>query len=180
MKRINNVLVGALAGGLLVPVLAAALDANGGPPAAESRTGKANLHQINKSGIKARIEFRDDGTTLTVTGTATGLDPGETYLTLIYDTGSVPSGPKACQPTIFDPTDPDFLLATMFIGFWAVDPDGQGTLEAVNTNGGLDFVSLDRFKNTSVRLVTGPPPKGSVIPMTELVACGHVTESGTQ
>ncbi len=180
MKCTSNGLVGALAGSLLVPVLAAALDANGGPPHAASRTGKANLHQINKSGIKARIEFQDDGTTLMVTGTATGLDPGESYVTLIYDNGSVPGGPKACQPTIFDPTDPDFLLATMFIGFWAVDPDGQGTLAAVNTNGGLDYVPLDKFKNTSVRLVIGPPPKGSVIPMTELVACGHVSESGKQ
>ncbi len=178
MTYISNSLIGALAGSVLVPVLIVALDTNGGPPAAESRTGKANLHQINKSGIKARVQFRDDGTTLAVTGTATGLDPGESYLTLIYDTGSVPSGPKACQPTIFDPTDPDFLLATMFIGFWAVDADGQGTLEAVNTNGGFDYVPLDKFKNTSVRLVTGPPPKGSVIPMTELVACGHVSEAG--
>ena len=178
MKYISNSLVGALAGSVLVPVLIAALDTNAGPPTAESRTGKANLHQINESGIKARMQFQDDGTTLTVTGTATGLEPGESYVTLIYDNGSVPGGPKACQPTIFDPTDPGFLLATMFIGFWAVDPDGRGTLEAVNTNGGFDYVPLDKFKNTSVRLVTGPPPKGSMIPMTELVACGHVSEEG--
>ncbi len=180
MKCIKKGFIGAITGGLLVPVLATAMDASGGPPPTQSRTGKANLHQINRSGIKARIEFQDDGTTLTVTGTASGLDPGESYVTLIYDTGSVPGGPKACQPTIFDPTDPDFLLATMFIGFWAVDQDGQGTLDAVNTNGGFDYVPLDKFKNTSVRLVTGPPPKGSVIPMTELVACGHVSESGKQ
>ena len=89
-------------------------------------------------------------------------------------TGSVPSGPKACQPTIFDPTDPDFLLATMFVGFWVVDSDGTATLEAINTNGGFDYVPLSKVGNTSVRLVTGPPPQGSMIPMTELVACGHV------
>ena len=151
--------------------------------AAEERTtevlvGKANLHQIDNSGVKARIQFVDDGMTLTVTGTAAGLDPAESYVTLIYDNGSVPSGPRACQPTIFNPEDPDFLLATMFIGFWTVDEEGRGTLETINTNFGLDYVPLDKFRNTSVRLVIGPPPKGSVIPMTELVACGHVSESG--
>ena len=177
-------LVGVLTAGLILSVLVGKLVAGGGDPArAETRkdqeaiTGKANLHQISNSGVKARIQFVDDGTTLTVTGTATGLDPAESYVTLIYDNGSVPGGPKACQPTIFDPTDPDFLLMTMFIGFWTVDGEGQGTLEAINTNGGLDYVPLGRFRNTSVRLVTGPPPKGSVIPMTELVACGHVSKS---
>ncbi len=92
MKCIRKGFIGAITGGLLVPVLATAMDASGGPPPTQSRTGKANLHQINRSGIKARIEFQDDGTTLTVTGTATGLDAGESYVTLIYDTGSVPSG----------------------------------------------------------------------------------------
>ena len=140
--------------------------------------GKANLHQIDNSGVKARIQFVDDGTTLAATGTAAGLDPDESYVTLIYDNGSVPSGPRACQPTIFDREDPDFLLATMFIGFWTVDQEGQGTLETINTNFGLDYVPLERFRNASVRRVTGPPPEGSVIPMTELVACGHVSESG--
>ena len=178
-------LAGVLTAGLILSVLVGELVTGGGSPArAETRkdqeaiTGKANLHQISNSGVKARIQFVDDGTTLTVTGTAAGLDPAESYVTLIYDNGSVPSGPRACQPTIFNPEDPDFLLATMFIGFWTVDEEGQGTLETINTNFGLDYVPLDKFRNTSVRLVIGPPPKGSVIPMTELVACGHVSESG--
>ena len=165
-------LAGVVAAGLVLSVLIGVSPARGG--AGEIVRGRANLHPIDKSGIKARIAFVDDGATLTVTGTATGLVPGVSYITLIYDKGSVPSGPKACQPMIFDPTDPDFLLATMFIAFWEVDRKGNGTLEATNTNGGLDYVPLSKIGNTSVRLVTGPPPKGSMIPMTELVACGRV------
>jgi len=89
---------------------------------------KANLHQIDGSGVKARIEFVDDGTTLFISGTAQGLDPSQSYLTLIYDNGSHPAGPNACVPTIFDPQDPDSLSGRMIIGFWEVDLDGNGSL----------------------------------------------------
>ncbi len=88
----------------------------------------ANLQPMNQSGIRARIEFLDDGTTLTVTGAATGLHPAESYVTLIYDNGSVPGGPNGCAPTIFDPQDPGFVLGTMLIGFWNVDSEGIGSL----------------------------------------------------
>ena len=135
--------------------------------------GTANLHPVNESGVNARIEFFEDGETLTVTGAASGLDPAESYVTLIYDNGSQPDGPTPCQPTIFDPTDPGFLLPTMFVGAWSVDDNGRGTLVAINTNFGADYVPLERFRSTSVRLVTGPPPPGGTIPMTQLVACGR-------
>ena len=139
-----------------------------------SSRGEANLHPVDDSGVKARIEFVDDGTTLAVNGTATGLDPNESYVTLIYDNGAVPGGPNACVPTIFDPEDPDFLLGTMLIGFWNVDPSGNGTLSAINTNFGADYVRLDRFRATSVRLVLGPPPSPGAPPPTDLMACGRV------
>ena len=169
----RNRSTGVLAAALVLSVLSGALLAGQGGP---SRRGKADLRPIDESGIKARIVFVDDGTTLTVTGIAAGLDPAETYLTLIYDNGSTGSGLRACQPTIFDPTDPDFLLATMFVGFWTVDSDGFGILEETNTNGGLDFVPLSKFRNVSVRRVIGPPSKGSMIPVTKLVACGSVAK----
>ena len=140
----------------------------------EARTGSARLTQIDESGVEARIEFVDDGAVLTITGEATGLDPFETYVTLIYDNGSLPGGPNACAPTIFNPADPGFILSTMLTGFWEVDEEGNGTLFAINTNFGADYVPLDRFRNTSVRLVTGPPPGPGAPPMTELVACGRV------
>ena len=105
----------------------------------------------NQSGVRGRITFTDDGSTLTVTGTATGLTPGEIYVSLIYDNGSSPGGPEACEPTIFDPTDPDFLLPTMFVGVWVNAGDGTGTLAAINTNGGADYVPLSKFKTISIR-----------------------------
>ena len=138
--------------------------------------GQARLTPMDRSGVHANIVFVDDGTTLVVSGTATGLDPAESYLTLIYDNGSVPGGPDACEPTIFDPTDPGFLLGTMVIGSWAVDAEGNGSLSAINTNFGANYVALDQFRSTSVRRVLGPPPVPGAPPPTELVACGHVAD----
>ncbi len=145
----------------------------GGP---DLSMGQATLHPIDRSGVHANIVFVDDGTTLVVSGTATGLDPNESYLTLIYDNGSVPGGPDACAPTIFDPTDPGFLLGTMVIGSWTVDAEGNGSLSAINTNFGADYVRLNQFRSTSVRRVLGPPPVPGAPPPTELVACGHVAD----
>ena len=65
--------------------------------------GGANLHQIAKSGIEARIRIVDHGDAasgLEVTGTATGLDPGQAYFSLFYDSGAKPSGPSACAPNV--------------------------------------------------------------------------------
>lgn len=138
------------------------------------RRGRANLRQIEDSGVRATIRFTDDGETLRVNGTARGLDPAQTYITLIYDNGSVARGPCACAPTIFDPEDPEFLLGRMLIGSWQVNADGTGTLSAVNTNSGADYVPLGMFRTTSVRRVLGPPPAPGAPPPTELLACGRV------
>ena len=137
--------------------------------------GRSGLKPANESGVQAKIVFVDDGTTLMVVGTATGLDPDESYLSNIYDIGSASEGPIACVPSIFDPEDPDFILPTMFLGFWKVDPDGNGRLCAVNTNSGADFVPLDKIGTVSVRLFVAPPPAPGAPPMTELVACGRVS-----
>ncbi len=114
-------------------------------------TGRAQLHPLNQSGIMGVINFVDDGADLTISGTATGLVPDVIYVSLIYDNGSVSGGPEGCEPTIFDATDPDFLLPTMFIGVWVNNGDGTGTLNAVNTNGGADYVPLSKFKTMSIR-----------------------------
>ena len=132
-------------------------------------TGQATLRQVNQSGIKAKISFTDDGSTLTIDGTATGLTPGIPYASLIYDNRSVAGGPEACEPAIFDPTDPDFLLPTMFVGVWNNHGDGTGTLAAVNTNDGVDYVPLNKFRTMSVRDLTingGFGPEA-------VVACGE-------
>ncbi len=148
-----------------------------GRPSIVVSRGRSDLRERDGSGVKATIRFVDDGTTLTVTGTAKGLDPGETYLSNIYDLDSVADGPDACAPAIFDPRDPDFILPKMFLGFWTVDEDGVGKLFATNTNGGADHVPLDKIGTVSVRLVAGPPTMPGGPPETKLVACGSVSES---
>src|SRR5215211_6207357 len=65
----------------------------------DPRTGSARLHPYNQSGIKGKINFLDTGTALIVSGTATGLDPENFYISLLYDVGSVPGGPLACEPS---------------------------------------------------------------------------------
>lgn len=118
-------------------------------------TGKATLHPINQSGIKARINFVDDGTTLMIEGTATGLTPGQNYVSLIYDNGSVPGGPTACEPTNAT------LTGKMLVGFWTVNPDGIGTLSVTNllnetnppTFAPSSYVPITDFQTISIRHV---------------------------
>ena len=110
------------------------------------------------------MEFFDDGSTLWVVGEAEGLTPGHIYESLVYDIGSVHEGPDACEPTIFDPSDPNNILATMFLGFWTVDPDGNGTFFETNTT------PLDKIGTVSIRDVAingGMGPEA-------VVACGEV------
>lgn len=132
-------------------------------------TAKANLHPSNQSAVKAKVTFTDDGSTLTVDGTATGLIPGVTYGSLIYDVSSLPGGPIACLPTIFDPTDPNFIIPTMFVGIWTNNGDGTGTLSATNTNGGADYVPLSKIRTISIRNFDVASVENA-----DLVACGVV------
>lgn len=59
-----------------------------------------------------------------VSGTASGLTPGQTYFSLFYDNGSVPSGPVACEHS----SSNDITFQQMLVGFWTVNSDGTGTL----------------------------------------------------
>src|SRR5262249_15354391 len=83
---------------------------------------QATQHTVNQSGAMGRIEFRNaPAGGLIVTGTATGLQPSVgRYVTLVYDRASVPGGPEACEPTT--------PLPGMFVGIWAVNAMGNGTL----------------------------------------------------
>ena len=120
--------------------------------------------------IKAKFEFVDDGTTLRVFGNARGMAPNATYASLVYDVGSLAEGPGACAPSIFNPTDPNFILNTMFLGLWEVDARGRGRLSVLNTNGGFDFVPLSKIGSVSVRLLLDGTPSGP----TFLEACGAI------
>ena len=132
-----------------------------GPTQAEQALGSAEAHSIDGSGIKGDILFLDGGdpqSGLVVSGSATGLDPGQVYLTLVYDMGAVPGGSAACVPS------GPFLDGTqMFVGFWTVEEDGSGTLFVQKT--GDAYAALRQVGAVSIR-------QGNLA----LQACGRVHE----
>lgn len=138
--------------------------------------GRATLHPVNQSGVDGEIAFLDNGSTLMILGSAAGLDSDTIYVSLIYDNGSVPGGPTACEPTIFDPSDPDFLLTTMFIGAWMVQGDGMGALAETDVvdqvSGQRVYVPLTKFRTISIRDTS---INGGIGPEA-VVACGHVAD----
>lgn len=165
-----------LVGGLLsFPVVASMAQETLRQETPGQESARANLEQINRSGIRARLEFTDDGNTLTVQGTARGLDPSKAYVSLVYDPGSVARGPRACLPT-----DDSLSFPQMVLGPWVVAPDGTGLLNVVKTGstGAItDYASLDDIGTVSVRQDTQP---GQPLPPAPdpnrfvLQACGRV------
>ncbi len=119
-----------------------------GAPPSDDQIGHARQHPIDRSGIQGHIFIVDTGNSvrgLIVLGTATGLDPTKRYVSLLYDNGSVPGGPNACEPSSPDPlTGPQ-----MFVGFWTVDADGTGFLLQRKT--GAAYVPLDLVRTISIR-----------------------------
>ena len=113
----------------------------------------ANLHKIDRSGIKGTIALQETAEGTIVSGTASGLDPNQPYASLGYDLGSVPSGPMACVPTNSAPG---------LLGFWVVSADGTGTLNAIVP--GLDVNTIGAV---SIRVFNFEPPR-------PLQACGRV------
>ncbi len=83
-------------------------------------TASAQQHPINNSGIQAEILFLDTGSDvngLVLSGRATGLDPTQTYFSLLYNTGSVAGGPSACTPSSSGPAITSAQMFTAF-GLW--------------------------------------------------------------
>ncbi len=152
-----------LSGLILIPVLA---------QAPSPGTARAFLAQINGSGIQARIIFLDTGSPdnmLVISGRATGLDTsqGQQYFSLLYNVGSVATGPAACTPA--PPPAPQITGAQMFTAFWRVNPDGTGTLLA--TKSGDFYVPLSEVATMSVREAT----PGSNAPFFNVLrACGQL------
>lgn len=139
---------------------------------AGSSTAKAFILPIDESGIHGRIVFLDTGSPdnlLVISGTATGLDAaeGDVYFSLLYNVGSVATGPAACTPA--PPPAPQITGAQMFTAFWRVNPDGTGTLLA--TKSGDFYVPLNQVATMSIREAT----PGSNPPFFEVLkACGQI------
>lgn len=156
-----------LAGVVLIMLVAVSLVAQA--PTGQA-TASAQQHPINNSGIQAEILFLDTGSDvhgLVLSGRASGLDPTQTYFSLLYNTGSVPGGPNACTPS---PSGPPISFAQMFTAFWAVAPDGTGTLFRQKT--GAAYVPLSEVATVSIRKVTPGmnPPFFDI-----LQACGEIS-----
>ncbi len=123
--------------------------------------GHARQTPINASGIQGHIFIVDTGNStdgLIVLGTATGLDPTLTYVSLLYDNGSVPGGPNACEPTTPFPQ--------MFVATWTVNPDGTGSLLRRKT--GTAYVALSQVRTISIRQAGVP---------NNLRACGEIARN---
>ena len=151
--------------------------------AGSSQEGEAELEDpgnnlSSPTGVEAEIEFEDDGSTLKISGEAEGLTPGVPYASLIYDVGSLAEGSDACEPAIFDPDDPNNIIETMFVGFWEVDEDGEGELEATNivddVTGAPVYVPLSKIGTISIRDLTVEGPFGPGSGPAAVVACGEV------
>ena len=117
----------------------------------------ANLHQIDGSGVKGVISLQEMGADTAVSGSATNLDAGKLYVTLAYDSGSVPSGPMACFPTNGSPG---------ILGMWSVDQNGIGTLSAM-----VESLDVSEIGAVSIRIFNIEPPR-------PLQACGRVHVNG--
>ena len=126
----------ALTAALLVAAFAFSID----NLASSTDEARANLHQIDQSGVKAKIVLLESGGQVVVSGVARGLDPEAGYVSLAYDAASVPSGPNACTPTASAPG---------FVGQWTVNPDGTGVLAA-----SLPAGALGRIGTMSIRLAS--------------------------
>ncbi len=135
--------------------------------AGKTLNASANVRPLPESKILGQISLMDTGgpeTGLVVSGEAKGLDPNGTYVSLIYNDGSLASGPNACAPTngLLDGTQ-------MFVGFWNVGPDGSGKLFALKL--GESYAPLADIGTVSIREVQGPAPSGFV-----LQSCGSVRD----
>lgn len=134
-------------------------------------TAKATLHPMNGSRVKGRLNITDDGSELTVTGSARGLDSAtagsDIYISLFYGIGSVPGGPTSCQPA---PAPFTLSGAQMSTDFWDVDAAGMGSLGPVSKTE-VGYVSVEEIGTVSIR----DTRIGDGVPQESVVACGKIS-----
>lgn len=150
---------------LVIPLAAAAIVAMPVYADAPTVAAQATQHPVNQSGAQGRIDFTSVPGGLVVTGTATGLQPSlGRYVTLVYDIGSVPGGPDACEPTA--------PMPGMFVGIWAVDALGHGILIQLVPPGAI--APLSAIDSVSIRDTTINGGFG----VQAVVACGQIAVLG--
>ena len=109
-----------------------------------------------------------DGTSLNATGTGTGFELGKFYLSLVYEEGSTPGGPNACESP-YAPDDPRFIadFNQRFLGCWYFGPS---TTKFFITG---SFIATDH----GAQFVPGPKTAENYVPLSRLhtVAIREVT-----
>ncbi|HZG52280.1 MAG TPA: hypothetical protein VEZ40_09095 [Pyrinomonadaceae bacterium] len=129
--------------------------------------------------MTAQMRFFDTGNTLTATGMANGMDPTKVYVSLFYDTGSVPTGANACLPTNNSLTFP----AQMVVGVWLPLGSKSRTLHAVKagmTGQITDYAPLNAIGTVSIREDTqvGQPIPTRPDPVRfQLRSCSNVNQT---
>lgn len=143
------------------------------------------------SNIQASLQITDDGTTISVTGTATGMIVGRVYASVFYDNGSQPTHVitpagvnlrNACLPT--EGFQPPQSFSQMVIGVWTPDPTTPGLWRLTAAKNGpfdapvpLAYLPLNQAGTISVREDTraGTPIPNQPDPNRfRLRACGKV------
>lgn len=125
---------------------AAVLAASGLALAASTPSlGETRIHPVKKdSHIQAHVHVLDNGSKLQFIGVASGMNPNDTYVSLIYDNGSVSGGKHACEPT-----NKSLSFAQMFVGSWEPKDSSDRTLSAAMS--GSSYTPLGTFRTMSVR-----------------------------
>lgn len=155
-------------------------------------TKAAEKNGFSRAGERiGTLNVADDGSTLKVYGSASGLaDADDRYVSLFYDKASPAQGPEACEPGVGTAPDSDHPLALtifqMIIGpgsntvdvlglphaAWEVDANGDATLGPAGT---LEYVPADMIGTVSIRDLTVEGPIGPGTGPEAVVACAKIT-----
>lgn len=136
-------------------------------------TEAAENHGLRVGESVGTLSVTDDGSDLTVSGEASGLDSEGLYVSLFYDLASPAQGPEACEPGVGE-NHPLFLTDEQMeigsggsIDVWDVDANGDATLGPTST---LEYVPAQKIGTVSIRDVRVNDGFGAQA----VVACGVV------
>lgn len=156
--------LGAVGGGMLVAGAAGGQDdaARGGGGGLGGTASTADVRPVGATAsgdgtdqIFARVRFSERNGRLSASGFGVNFRPGEAYLSLIYNAGSVATGANACLPSAAGTQIP---FGSMVVGEWGPVGSPIRTLQGVTLVGDA-FVPLSNVGTTSIRRVdpTNPP-----------------------